>query len=137
MGYDFKPKNKSAGWFNLGAFSFSWMLEAGAGLPLGFGKGLTPGMVVYKSRPDGMCIHTNDGAGVTAKEAKEMAKVLRWICDYQDLLNEIWTKQPEEDQRRMTGDHTHLYNIPIRRDFVDKARAFADWAEKSGGFAIH
>jgi len=43
---------------------------------------------------------------------------------------------PASEQQRMRDDRTRLYTLPVRRDFVEETRAFADWAEKSGGFRV-
>ena len=137
MGFDLTPRNKEAGDFSMGAFSWSWMLDAGVGLPVGYGVGYAPGQFIYASRPDGACIGYNDGAKVSAKEARQMAMIARWIADHQDRLYEEWMKVPEEEKNRMQDERTGLYKPPVRRDFVDKVRAFADWAEKSGGFLVY
>jgi hypothetical protein len=137
MGFDLKPRNKSADAFSMGAFSWCWMLDNGVGLPVGYGPGFSPGSFIYRNRPDGLCIGYNDGARVTSAEAKEMAKVARWVADYQDDLYAEWMKEPEDRRQKMQNEPTRLYKLPVRRDFVEKVRAFAEWAEKSGGFTVH
>lgn len=136
MGYDLRPRNKAAGDFQMGAFSWCWMLDNGVGLPVGYGPGFAPGQFIYRTRPDGKCIGHNDGARITAAEAKEMAKVARWLADYQDDLYAQWMKEPEENRQRMQDNTNRLYKCPVRRDFVEKVRAFAEWAEHSGGFRV-
>lgn len=136
MGYDLKPRNKAAGNHSMGAFCWPWMLENGVGLPVGYGRGFTATQFIYRTRPDGLCVGYNDGARVTAAEAKDMAKVARWLADYQDDLYAQWMLESEEDRQRMRDSLSGLYKTPVRRDFVDKIRAFADWADKSGGFRI-
>lgn len=136
MGFDLTPRNKAAGYFSMGAFSWSWMLNAGVGLPLGHGPGYAPGQFIYAPRPDGLCIEYNDGARVSAKEAKQMAMIARWICDHQDRLYAEWMKVDEAERKRMQDSSARLYTPPVRRDFVEKIRAFADWADRSGGFRI-
>jgi hypothetical protein len=137
MGYDLTPHNKAADDLHMGAFSWSWMLDNGVGLPLGYGPGFAPGQFIYRTRPDGLCVGYNDGARVAEAEAKDMAKVARWLADYQDDLYKQWMKEPEESRKRMENNHNHLYKLPIRRDFVEKVRAFAAWAEASGGFCVN
>lgn len=137
MGFDLSPRNKKAGPFSMGAFSWSWMLDAGVGLPVGYGPGFSPGSFIYRTRQDGLCIGYNDGAQVSAKEAKQMAMVARWIADYQDDLYAQWMKEPEEKRQRMQDNPSSLYKTPVRRDFVEKIRAFAEWADLSGGFAVY
>lgn len=137
MGFDLRAINKGVHDLSMGAFSWSWMLEAGVGLPLCHGKGVTPASFVFRERPDGRCVGYNDGARVTAKEAKQMAQIARWVADYQDTLREVWMQQSEEDRIHQQDNNRRLYNVPVRQDFVDKIRAFADFAEKSGGFRVH
>lgn len=135
MGFDLTPRNKAAGDFSMGAFSWAWMLDAGVGFPVGYGPGPSPGSFVYRPRPDGLCVGYNDGARVTAAEAKQMAQLARWIADYQDDLYAEFMKEPEARREHMRS--TPMYTVPVRRDFVEKVRAFADWAVKSGGFRIN
>lgn len=136
MGYDLRPRNKAAGEFHMGAFSWCWMLENGVGLPLGYGPGFAPGQFIFRERPDGKCVGYNEGALVTAAEAKNMAKVALWLADYQDDFYAEWMKEPEESRARMQHNSGRLYKLPVRRDFVAKVRAFAAWAEASGGFRV-
>lgn len=136
MGYDLRPRNKAAGEFQMGAFSWCWMLDNGVGLPVGYGPGFSPGQFCYRARPDGLCIGHNDGARVTAAEAKDMARVARWLADYQDDLYALWMRGPEDRRKHMQDDSSRLYKAPVRRDFVEKVRAFAAWAEASGGFRV-
>lgn len=121
----------------MGTFSWSWMLENGVGLPVGYGRGFGPGQFIYLARPDGLCVGYNDGARVSASEAKQMAQVARWLADYQDALYREWEKIPEAERERMIESTRLNYNVPVRRDFVEKVRAFAAWAEKSGGFRVY
>lgn len=131
MGFDLYARNKEAGDFHMGAFSWSWMLAAGAGLPVGYGPGFSPGTFVFAGRKDGLCVGYNGGARVTAKEARQMAQIARWIADHQDRLHNLWMQEPEERRKAMTDDLHRIYDPPVRRDFVERIRAFADWADKS------
>ncbi len=54
MGYDLRPRNKVAGDFQMGAFSWSWMMDNGVGLPVGYGPGFWHGSACYRVRPDGL-----------------------------------------------------------------------------------
>lgn len=137
MGFDLKPRNKDTGDYSMGAFSWAWMLENGVGLVVGYGPGFAPAQFIYRARPDGLCIGYNDGARVTAAEAKRMAMVARMLADYQDDFYAQWMKEPEDERKRMEERSDRLYKLPVRRDFVDNVRAFADWAEKSGGFRVY
>lgn len=93
-------------------------------------------MFVFVER-NGSSIRYNDGVRVTSKESKEMAKLAGWIADYQDILNAQWLKLPEEERKRMEEDRSFMYTLPVRRDFVQLARKFSEWAQKSGGFKVH
>ena len=136
MGFDLHAKREDIEGFSMGAFSWSWMLDAGVGLPLGVGKGIEPASFVYDDRREG-CVHYNDGAEVTEEEALQMAMVAEWVADYQDSLHDVWMQKPEAERQRMQDDHSRLYNVPVRRDFVEKVRKFAEWAKTSGGFTVH
>jgi hypothetical protein len=78
-----------------------------------------------------------DGAHISAEEAKQMAALARWVAAYQDSLYAEWEKIPEAEQQRMRDNASRLYKSPARRDWVEKLRAFADWAEVSSGFRVH
>lgn len=136
MGFDLKPRHKSAAAFGMGAFSWSWMLENGVGLPVGYGPGFAPASFIYRTRPDGKCLGYNDGARVTSSEAKQMARVALWLADYHDDFFAQWETLSAEEQKRMSDSPGRIYNLPIRRDFIAKVRAFAAWAPTSGGFRV-
>ena len=137
MGFDLYPRHKKAGNFHAGAFSWHWMLNAGVGLAVGYGEGYSPAHFVYEKRADGLCIGYNDGARVTAKEAKQMAQLARWVHRHQKALAECFDREPEVRKNEMLQNHTGLYKLPVREEFVSKLLSFADWAEKSGGFTVH
>lgn len=137
MGYDFTPKNKKAGDYHIGAFSWPQMLDAGLGLVLGTGQGFKPAEFIYITRPDKLCVQYNDGARVTASECKDLAKVARWIAAVQDARIKQWATVPADEQRRMSDDKNGIYKLPWHPDTVQKFRNFADWCEKSGGFKIN
>jgi hypothetical protein len=136
MGYDLRPRNKNLESFHFGAFSWAWMLEAGVGWIIGTGRGYKPAQYIEKARKDGKSVNTNDGAHVTAKEAKEMARFCRHLVRYQRMLSDFYGKESESERAEMERIGRALYNIPVRKDFVDMIDAFADWAEKSGGFWV-
>lgn len=137
MGMDLSPRNKAAGNFHWGAFGWSWMLAEGVGLPVGHFPGLSPGEFIYLDRPDGRSLGYNDGARVSAKEAKEMAKVSRWIVAKQRAMQQQFESRSEQQREAMREDKYKLYTLPVRTDWVDQLEKFADWAEKSGGFRVH
>lgn len=136
MGFDLRPRNKKAGELSVGAFTWLWMLESGIGWPVGYGCGMRHGEFVWSRRPDDRCLQHNDGARVSASEAKDMAKAARWIASYQDSLWSVWIQETESFRLHMQ-QNPQLYRMPVRRDVVEKARAFADWAERSGGFRVY
>lgn len=137
MGMDLRPRNKAAGDFHWGAFGWSWMLAEGVGLPVGHFPGLSPGEFIFLGRADGRSLGYNDGARVTAKEAKQMAMVSRWIVAKQRAMQDQFLARSEEERERMREDRFKVYTLPVRTDWVDQLEAFADWAEKSGGFRVH
>ena len=144
MGYDFIPRNKKAGDYQIGSFSWPFMLDAGLGLVLGTGKGFAPAEFIYITRPDKLCVQYNDGARVTAKECRELAKVARWIAAVEDARIKQWATIPQERKDQMvsankmleSNANSPLYNLPWHPDVVQRFRTFADWAEQSGGFKI-
>ena len=139
MGYDLKPKNKELEWFTMGAFSWSWMLDAGVGLVLGQGKGIKPATYRYIPDKKGASPCSNDGFHVTSKQAKIMAHVTRGLVSVERGKVEEWERMSEEERKQMEDWNVtrSIYNLPVRSDFIDKAEKFADWAEKSGGFRIY
>lgn len=137
MGMDLRPRNRSADDFHWGAFGWSWMLNEGVGLPVGHYPGLSAGSFLYLDRPDGKCIGYNDGAKVSAKEAKQMAQLARWIVTKQRAMHFHYEKSPDEEKKLMQEDRFKIYTLPVRKDWVDLLEQFADWAEKSGGFRVY
>lgn len=145
MGYDLTPRNKKAGDYHIGAFSWPMMLDAGLGLVLGTAPGFKPAEFIYLSRPDNLCVQYNDGARVTAAECKDLAKVARWIAAVQEGRIRQWEKVPDEEKDRMKAANKRLesegrsalYKLPWHPDVVKSFRDFADWCEKSRGFKIH
>lgn len=136
MGFDFTPRNKKAGNYSIGAFSWPLMLDEGLGLVLGTGKGFKPAEFIYIKRPDGLCVQYNDGARVSARECKDLAKVARWIAAIQGARIKQWATVPPEEQQRMRDDTSRIYRLPWNPDAVKKFRDFADWCDKAGGFRI-
>ena len=112
------------------------MLDSGVGLPVGYSKGLSPASFIYSNRKDGLCVGYNDGARVSAAEAKQMAFIARLVAEHEDRLFAEWSRLTDDEKQRRADRTDRLYTQPARRDFVEKARAFADWAEKSGGFRV-
>lgn len=137
MGMDLTARNKEIGEFHWGAFGWSWMLAEGVGLPVGHFAGLSAGEFIFLERPDGRSLGYNDGAKVSSKEAKEMAKVARWIVAKQRAMYQQYQSRSESERESMREDRHKLYTLPVRQDWVDHLEKFADWAEKSGGFRVY
>jgi hypothetical protein len=142
MSYDLKPRHTDAGWFRCGAFSWSWLLDEGVGWPLGYCEGMEPGRYYCEHRPERLGTPmTNDGYHVTAGEAREMAKLARYVAAKHRTWQYHWQHLPETERKRRLDAREQpmtrgTYRYPIREDFIDLAEKFADWAEKSGGFRI-
>lgn len=156
MSYDLTP-NAAIGDFRLGAFSFPILLEAcgylwpcihnGGQWYCAFGA--DPRMPEGATYPS---VLSNDGFQVTAEEARIMARVARNFVAIQRTLPEPSPEElasagyrqkmsfKREDveallQRAMAGGQEH-WPLKIRADFTDKFEQFADWADRSEGFAI-
>jgi len=66
-----------------------------------------------------------------------MAEAARGLVLVEKFKHDQWEKLPGEDQQRYKDySNRHLYNVPVREDFVEKAANFAEWADKSSGFKI-
>ena len=152
MGYDLQPKNKDAGDFHFGAFSFPVLLEAcgylfsaiqsGGRWYCAFGSDERMGDTYPM-------ILSNDGFKVTAKEAKIMARIARNFVTIQRTLPDENTSDGIEGkaefkrddvlalmQRAMHPTAPPKWPTKIRTDFTDRFEQFAEWAEKSEGFEI-
>lgn len=152
MSYDLIPK-KNIGDFTFGAFSFPVLLEAcnylfpvihdGGRWFCAFG--IDPRMPKGDDYPR---LLSNDGFPVTAEEAKIMARIARNFVAIQRLIpgentpddargKSVFKKEDVEAimMRGMFGGK-EVWPVKVRVDFTDKIEAFADWAEKSGGFKI-
>lgn len=152
MGYDLIANNSDAGDFHFGAFSFPVLLEACGYLFTSIHQsgqwycafGADERMGTSYPR-----LISNDGFPVTADEARIMARMARNFVTIQRTLSddnktEDARSKPEfqrEDVekaliRGMFGGQDK-WPVKIRSDFTDKFEQFAEWAEKSEGFAIH
>lgn len=143
MTYDLHPRNRGLDQFRAGAFSWCWLLDQGVGWPLGYYAGDSPGTYLYTPDPSQRGDPaTNDGYRVTAAQAREMARLSRYIVALHRARRQQWEALSEEErQRRQRWCRDHpldrpMYRLPVREDFVDLAERFADWAERSGGFRI-
>lgn len=137
MGYDLRPRNSGVDTFCMGAFSYAWMMDTAVGMVVGYGPGLEPGSYVSYERKDKCDLMHNDGGRISAKEAKEMAKMARLVAAQQDLLHYHFDRLDEATKNRYRENNSKLYKLPVRKDFVQKLKDFADFAEKSGGFRVY
>jgi len=137
---DLKPRHKSVAWFLCGSFFWGWLLENGAGWPLGCGAGLVGGQYIIDQQPgrsDGNPF-TNDGYRVTAKEAREMARLARYIAAHERRIASVYHRLPPHHRQEIEDAPLlrNAYRIPMREEWIEKTERFAEWAEKSGGFQI-
>jgi hypothetical protein len=156
MSYDLTP-NADIEDFRFGAFSFPILLEAcgylwpcihnGGQWYCAFGT--DPRMPNGDKYP---ALLSNDGFPVTAEEARIMARVARNFVAIQRTLPDPTPEElvgaglqqkaefKRDDveallMRAMSGGKEH-WPLKIRADFTDKFEQFADWADRSKGFAI-
>lgn len=139
MGYDLKPRNKKVDWFQMGAFSWGWMINAGVGLAINTGASIEPASYSYTPDSKGRSPQSNDGYYVNSKQAKLMSQIAKGLVHVESFKNKEWDNLTPEQQKQMEdfNSRSHIYNMPIRKDFIEKTIKFAEWAEKSGGFWIH
>lgn len=137
MGFDLRPRNKNVDTFHMGAFSYGWMMDSPVGWVVGYSKGISPASYISYAREDDCDLMQNDGGHVSAKEAKEMAKMARLLAENQERLHNHFDKQDEVTQKMYQENKGGYYNLPVRKDFIQKVKDFADFAEKSGGFRVY
>lgn len=137
MGFDLRARKKGIATFSMGAFSYGWMMDSAVGLVVGYGKGLEPASYISYVRKDGCDLMHNDGGYVSAKEAKDMAKIARLLAEQQDRLHFHFEKLDKNAKERYEKNEHKLYNLPVRKDFIQKIRDYADFAEKSGGYKVY
>lgn len=134
MSYDLvasRPRPGTAAGFRFGMFSWPILLEqCGTLFPLIQRTGQW--FCVFDEKRMGKDyprLISNDGFRVTADEARIMARMARNYVKIQRALS---------DDHRLAEDPAAArpWPLKIRGDFADKFEAFAEWAEKSGGFKI-
>lgn len=137
MGYDLSANNPELDDFHFGAFSWTVLLETFGSLFPSIHKdgqfyvvlGADPRM---PEGDQGSRLSSNDGFPVTDEEAKIMARMTR---------NYVLIQRSLDDTHKTDTTGPMPFKEPwpckIRADWVDKYEQFADWAEKSGGFAIY
>lgn len=153
MGYDLTPNNSEIEDFHFGAFSFRVLLEAcGYLFPCIQNAGRWYcAFGVDERMPEGSTyprLISNDGFQVTAEEARIMARVARnFVAIQRTLPDENKTEdarskaefnREDVEKALIRGMYGGQENWPvkIRSDLTDKFEQFAEWAEKSEGFAI-
>ena len=139
MGFDLKPRNKNMDWFHMGAFSWSWMLNEGVGLVLGYGPARSPGSFSYVPDKKGRCPAYNDGYYVPADLARAMGLAALGLVASCRRIAKEWDELSEETRKRdLEWNEKHrIYKSPVRTDFVDKAENFGVWAQESKGFGVY
>lgn len=157
MGYTLQARNKDAGSFDFGAFSFPVLLEAcGYLFPAiqGGGRWYQVGGMDERFASDYPGIISNDGFSVTAEEARIMARIARNFAAIQRSLPEehrgggLTTSEKGREgitrddliaalQGAMSGQRgPEPWPLKIRDDFTEKFERFAEWADRSSGFRI-
>jgi len=145
VGYDFVPRNKAAGGFYLGAFSFPVALQACNYLwPAVFGavEFYALNDPCWGTKDPSSCppIMTNDGFYVSAEEARIMARLIKNFVRIQKCALKEQTQASKQADGPITQDDTAVRKWPLvvtRTDFLDKFGAFSEWLVKSRGFWIH
>lgn len=137
MGFDLRPRNKNLNTFTMGSFSYGWMMDSPVGWVVGYSKGITPTSYIAYVREDGCDLMSNDGGRVSAKEAKQMARMARLLAENQKQLHNHFDKLDEVTKKIYEENKDNRYHLPVRKDFIEKIEAFADFAEKSGGFRVY
>lgn len=152
MTVDLLPRHPDWEPYHTGSFSWSWMLRAGVGLPIGAADfvdaksmWVTREVVSNGARYD-VSPFDNSGFPVTALEAKAMAMAAWGLVQQQRLIAEEWNAKPEGERKRIEElsilddvDPVTRRRIvrPVREDFIEKAERFAWFAFGSRGFRIY
>ena len=138
MGFSLKPRNKKLGWFEIGAFSWPWMLGEGVGYIIGYGNAKSPASFSYVPDKKGRCPAYSDGYYVSADLAWAMGQAaLGLVSVYRHVAKEWDAMEPDErKEAEKVNEQLRLYRTPVRKDFIDKAENFGVWAQKSKGFGI-
>jgi hypothetical protein len=153
MGYDLKALNAEVEGFSMGAFSWPVILEFCSYLwPMAHDGGRWYRVTGIDPRFDGDYppVLSNDGFEVNAEEARIMARLCRNFVAVQRTLPDenmasglkgkaTWKREDVAEllKKAMSDSKPGPWPLKIRVDFTDKIAAFADWADRSGGFTIH
>jgi hypothetical protein len=153
MGYDLQANNSEAGYFHFGAFSFSILLEACGYLWPCIQNGQEWYCVfgIDERMPEGdsyPSLISNDGFPVSDEEAQIMARIARnFVAIQRSLPDENKSEDVRSKQTFERGDvmdalmrgmfgGSEEWPVKVRDGFTEKFAAFAEWADRSGGFAI-
>jgi hypothetical protein len=123
----------------IGAFSFGWIMDSGVGLVIGYAPSVEPAQFTYQYDKNGKCPMYNEGYRVDAEHAKAMAMAAVGLVTTQKYIRNEWDRMsPEEREEKERGNKEwrHLYREPVRDDFIEEAKKFAEFAWESGGFTI-
>lgn len=128
MSIDLTPRRRALGDFTMGTWSWGYLLELAGPVIPGFWNSRGRWYMVTGDRFHG---HYPDVLGdsgrsfyVRAAEARQLANVARNWAEIQGLLPESARIEPGKDK----------WPEKVRDDWPPMFLAFADWAEKSGGF---
>jgi len=132
MGMHLRPRNKKAETFYMGAFSWGWMLRSGVGLCIGASRCplWAEGGSMSIHDDEGRDPFCNDGYYVTADEARAMSHAAMGLANRETTLWGWWEAMPADTRPTERGAEL------VRRDFIEKAERFSQWAYQSHGFWI-
>lgn len=142
MGFDLVANNEGVEDFQVGPFSWSWILnKCGVGLPLVTGPGLIPGMYIHRPCDTSRgSPQTNDGFKVSSEQALHMGLIAGFAVEYQRTLAFVWENRTTSEERemweRINKDQVGYLNRPACERLVNELLEFSEWAKASGGFEI-
>lgn len=158
MSYDLRPVNEEAGVFQFGGFSWAVVVQSwGFLFPYQTRDGKYFAVEMDEDRQikvwneetdDGWIedttrlplVDSNDGFMVNADECPFIARCARNLAAWQRAVNtneEVLKEVAEYEKPEYVRLGMKAWPKPMREDWIEKFEAFADWVERSGGFAIH
>ena len=141
MGNTLVPRNKSVPQKRVGAFFWSWLLDAGMGHIIGFQRcgPLVQHDFRFRDDPEHPRADPSNGGGyrVTAGEARAMAMWAHGFHSYLKQVGADW-KSCQDDWRRKSFKESSGYRqaVDVREDYVTQVEEFAQFAWESRGFRI-
>lgn len=112
---------------------WGWMLDAGVGLPFGCAPSLRHTRLAFDERGRGSPV-TNDGYAVYSREAAACALVARGLASVYAQAQISYDRASHEERVRALHDPRSRLPVPAAK--LEVLRAFAEFAERSGGFTI-